>query len=83
MGKKDPCAVFGCNHDHLFPEKYTVKDHISNAEPEKGDHYYIQTGHKDPFFHYNLILRKLYEKMFRKALQNTKKKICSCALGIL
>ena len=29
MGKKDPCAVFGCNNDRLFPEKYTVKDHIS------------------------------------------------------
>ena len=52
--------MFGCNHDHLFPEKYTVKDHISNAELEKGDHYYIQTGHKDLFAHYNLILRKHY-----------------------
>ena len=51
--------MFGCNHDHLFPEKYTVKDHISNAKLEKGDHYYIQTGHKDVFSHYNLILRKL------------------------
>ena len=30
-GKKDPCAVFGCNNDRLFPEKYTVKDHISNT----------------------------------------------------
>ena len=25
MGKKDRCAVFGCNNDRLFPEKYTVK----------------------------------------------------------
>ena len=24
MGKKDRCAVFGCNNDRLFPEKYTV-----------------------------------------------------------
>ena len=47
--KKDPCAVFGCNNDRLFPEKYTVKDHI----------YYIQTRHKDLFSRYNLILRKL------------------------
>ena len=39
--------MFGCNNDRLFPEKYTVKDHISNTELEKGDHY-------------NLILRKLY-----------------------
>ena len=27
MGKKGRCAVFGCNNDVLFPEKYTVKDH--------------------------------------------------------
>ena len=27
MEKKDRCAVFGCNNDRLFPEKYTVKDH--------------------------------------------------------
>ena len=26
--KKDPCAVFGCDNDRLFPEKYTVKDPI-------------------------------------------------------
>ena len=39
--------MFGCNNDRLFPDKYTVKDHISNTELEKGDHY-------------NLILRKLY-----------------------
>ena len=24
-GKKDQCAVFGCNNDRLFPEKYTVR----------------------------------------------------------
>ena len=24
-GKKDLCAVFGCNNDRLFPEKYTLK----------------------------------------------------------
>ena len=38
----------------FFPEKYTVKDHISNTKLEKGDHYYIQTQHKDLFSHYNL-----------------------------
>ena len=36
-GKKDPCAVFGCNNDRLFLEKYSVKDHISNTKLEKGD----------------------------------------------
>ena len=24
-GRKDGCAVFGCNNDRLFPEKYTLK----------------------------------------------------------
>ena len=24
-GKKDRCAVFGCNNDRLFPAKYTMK----------------------------------------------------------
>ena len=39
--------MFGCNNDRLFPEKYTVQDHISNTKLEKGDHYYIQTRHKN------------------------------------
>ena len=30
-GKKDRCAVLGCNNDRLLPEKYIVKDHISNT----------------------------------------------------
>ena len=38
-----------CNNDSLFPEKYTVKEHISNTKLEKGHHYYIQTRHKDLF----------------------------------
>ena len=25
MRKNDRCAVFGCNNDRLFPEKYTFK----------------------------------------------------------
>ena len=29
MGKKDRYAVFGCNNDRRFPEKYMVKDHTS------------------------------------------------------
>ena len=38
---------------------------------EKGDHYYIQTRHDDLFFHYNLFLGKLKEKLARKARVNT------------
>ena len=48
MGKKDPCAVFGCNNDRLFL-----------VSREKGDRYCIQTLHKDLFSLYNLITRKL------------------------
>ena len=36
-GNKDPCAVFGCNKDRLFPEKYTVKNHTFNTKLEKGN----------------------------------------------
>ena len=50
--------MFRCNNDRLFPEKYTVKDHISNTKLEKGDYYYIPARHKDLFSHYNPILRK-------------------------
>ena len=74
--------MFACNNDRPFPEKYTVKDHISNTKLEKGDHYYVQTRHKDLFSDYDLILRKLYGKMSRKALENTSE-IRSCPLGIL
>ena len=72
----------GCYNDHLFPRKYTVKDHISNTKQEKGDHYCIQTWHRDLFSYYNLILRKLSEKMSQKAPENTNE-MCSCSLGIL
>ena len=34
-GEKDPCAVLRCNNDRLFPEKYAVKDHISNTKLKK------------------------------------------------
>ena len=69
MGKKILVPCLDVIMITFFPRN--MKDHISNAKLEKGDHYYIQTGHKDLFSHNNLILRKLYEKMSRKALQNT------------
>ena len=67
--------MFGCNNDRLFPEKYTVKDHISNTALEKGDHYYIQTRHKDLFSHYNLILRKLLQKNVPKSARKYKRNV--------
>ena len=70
--------MFGCNHDHLFPEKYTVKDHnISNAKLEKGNHYYIQTRHKDLFF----PLESYSKKTLRKKCPEKRSKIqakCAC-----
>ena len=80
MGKMILVTCFDVYNDRPFPEKYTVKDHISNTKLEKGDHCYIQTRHKDLFPHYNLILRKRKEKMSRKALENTNK-MCSCPLS--
>ena len=59
MGKKILVPCFDGYNDRPFPEKYTVKDPISNTKLEKGDYYYIQTRHKDLFSHYNLIIRKL------------------------
>ena len=35
IGKKDHCAVFGCNNDHLFPEKYTVKFYFCSKSEGK------------------------------------------------
>ena len=32
LWEKDRCAVLRCNDGCLFPEKYTVKDHISNTK---------------------------------------------------
>ena len=65
--------MFGCNNDRLFPEKYTVKDHIYNTKLEKGDHYYIQTRHKDLFFplqSYSETSRKKVPKSARKYKRN-------------
>ena len=83
MGKKILVTCFDVYNDRPFPEKYTVKDHISNTKLEKGDHHYIQTRHKDLFSHYNLILRKLKKKCSEKrSLENTNV-MRSCPLGIL
>ena len=38
---------------------------------EKGDHFYIQTGHNDLFFLLQSFLGKLKEKLARKARINT------------
>ena len=60
--------MFGYNNDHLFPEKYTVKDYISNTKLEKDDHYYIQTQQKD-FFPLQSYSKKTLRKNVRKSAQ--------------
>ena len=70
MGKKIPVPCLDVIMIAFFPRKYTVKDHISNTKLEKGDHYYIQTRYKDLLSHYNLILRKIQEKMSRNVLMH-------------
>ena len=62
--------MFGCNNDHLFPEKNTVKDYISNTKLEKTDHYYIQTQHKDLFF----LLQPYSKKILRKNVPKSARK---------
>ena len=59
MGKKILVPCSDVIMIAFFPEKYTVKDNISNTKLEKGDYYDIQTRYKDLFSFYNLILRKL------------------------
>ena len=54
--------MFGCNNDRLFPEKCTVKDHISNTKLEKGDDYYIQTRHNYLFFPLESYSKKILRK---------------------
>ena len=51
MGQKIPVPCFEVIVITFFPEKYTVKDFISNTKLEKGDHYYFKTRHKDLFSH--------------------------------
>ena len=54
------------NYLSIRSEKYGLSLYISR---EKGDHHYIQTWHKDRFSHYNLILKKLQEKMSGNVLK--------------
>ena len=59
MGKKDPCSLFGCNNDRLFPEKYTVKDYICTTKLEKGDHSVHSNTAQGPCFSLQSYPKKL------------------------
>ena len=57
--------MFGCNVDHLFSEKFTVKDYISNTKLEQGDHYYIQTRYKEALMR-TMCSREIFTKKCRQ-----------------
>ena len=64
----------GCPGGHRLSVyvRFSGKKRIStNISREKGDRHYIQTRHNDLFFHCNLFLGKLKEKLARKAHLNT------------
>ena len=70
MRKKILVPCFDVYNDRPFPEKYTVKDHISDTKLEKGAHYYIQTRHKDLFF----PLQSYSKKTLRKNVPESARK---------
>ena len=75
FGTQDLCAVFGCNNDRLFSEKYAVKDHISNTKLVKGDHHYIQTRYKGSFFPLQSYSKKTLRKNVPKSARKYKRNV--------
>ena len=66
----------GCPRGHsliIYARFWGKKRTSLYISREKDDHYYIQTRRNDPFSHYNLFLRKLKEKLARKARVNTER----------
>ena len=66
--------MFGCNNDRLFPEKYTVKDHISNTKLEKGDHYHPNTA-QGSFFPLQSYSKKTVGKNVMKSTRKYKQNV--------
>ena len=66
--------MFGCNNDRLFPEKYTVKDHISNTKLEKGDHYHPNTA-QGSFFPLQSYSKKTVGKNVLKSARKYKRNV--------
>ena len=73
-GKKDPCAVFEYNNDHLFPEKYTMKDHISNTNLEKKQRsWLLPNTAQGSFFPLQSYSKKTLRKNVPKSTQKYKR----------
>ena len=70
-------SIMGCPEGTrlVFTRAFRAKKRTSlYISREKGDHYYLQTRHNEPFFsHYNLLLQKRKEKLARKARVNTER----------
>ena len=75
MGKKIIVPCLDVILIAFFPEKYTVKDRISNTKLEKGDHYYIQTRHKDLFFPLQSYSKKTLRKNVPKSARKYKRNV--------
>ena len=70
MGKKILVPCLDVIMIAFSPQKYTVKDHISNTKLESGDHYTVQ-GSFFPFQSYSKkTLRKNVPKSVRKYKRN-------------
>ena len=59
----------------LFSEEYIVKDYISDTKLEKGEHYYIQTRHKDLFFPLKSYSKKTLRKNVPKSARKYKRNV--------
>ena len=69
-------GIMGCPGGHslsIYARFWGKKRTSLFISREKGDHYYIQTRRNDLFSHYNLFLRKLKEKLARKARVNAER----------
>ena len=62
-------------NDRLFPEKYTVKDHISDTKLEKGDHYCIQNTAQGSFFPLQSFSKKTLRNNFLKNARKYKRNV--------
>ena len=59
--------MFGCNNDRLFPEKYTVKDHISNTK--------LENTAQGSFFPLQSYSKKTLRKNVPKSAQKYKRNV--------
>ena len=75
MGKKIPVPCLNVIMIAFFPEKYTVKDDISNTKLEKGDHYYIQTQAQVSSLSLQSYSKKTLRKNVPKSAQKYKRNV--------